>query len=84
MSRQASDRAYLESLIDGSGDLLAEDTFAKLEPMFAKYDADPEMKALLERAATVYGDTAIALARFVLAETATKEAIEKARRGGNS
>lgn len=66
----AADRAYLESLIDGSGDLLAEDTFTKLEPMFAKYEADAEMNALLERAATVYGDAAVAAAQTALATPA--------------
>lgn len=65
-----ADRAYLESLIDGSGDLLAEDTFTKLEPMFAKYEADAEMNALLERAATVYGDAAVAAAQSALATPA--------------
>jgi hypothetical protein len=64
------DRAYLESLIDGSGDLLAEDTFARMEPMFAKYEADPEMNALLERAAEVYGEAATAAAKAALATPA--------------
>lgn len=66
----AADRAYLESLIDGSGDLLAEDTFARLEPLFEKYAADPEMSALLERAATVYGDAAVAAAQSALSTQA--------------
>lgn len=74
-----ADRVYLDSLIDGSGDLLAKDTFARLEPMFAKYEVDPEMNALLERASVVYGDAAVAVANFVLAEIAAKVAIEKAR-----
>lgn len=63
----AADRAYLESLIDGAGDLLAEDTFARLEPMFTTYEGDAEMMALLEKAATVYGDAAVAAAQAALA-----------------
>lgn len=62
----AADRGYLNSLVDGSGDLLAEDTFTKLEPMFAKY-ADGDMAALLEKAATAYGDAAMELAKKTLA-----------------
>lgn len=62
----AADRAYLDSLIDGTGDLLAADTFDRLEPMFAKYEADAEMMALLERAAQAYGDAAQAAAQKAL------------------
>lgn len=61
------DRKYLNSLIDGSGDLLAEDTFARLEPMFEKYPEGSETRALLEQAATVYGDAAVAAAQAALA-----------------
>jgi len=64
--QQAADRAYLESLVDGSGDLMAEDTFARLEPMFAKYEGDADMTALLERAAQAYGDAAVAAAQGAL------------------
>jgi hypothetical protein len=63
----AADRAYLESLIDGSGDLLAEDTFTRLEPMFTTYEGNADMMALLEKAATVYGDAAVAAAQSALA-----------------
>ncbi|MDO9481132.1 MAG: hypothetical protein Q8S96_02340 [Hydrogenophaga sp.] len=56
------DTAYLKSLIDGTGDLLAEDVFEKLEPMFTTYMDNAEMMALLERAANTYGDAAVAAA----------------------
>ena len=52
----AADRAFLEGLIDGTEDLLSEDTFPRMEPMFAKYAEGSEMFALLEMAATVFGD----------------------------
>jgi hypothetical protein len=64
---KAADRAYLNSLIDGTGDLLAADTFDRLEPLFARYEGDAEMMALLEKAATVYGDAAVAAAQAALA-----------------
>lgn len=63
----ASDRAYLQALIDGTGDLMAEDTFAKLEPMFAKYEGNAEMLALLEKAANAYGEAVTAEAQKALA-----------------
>ena len=79
MSRQAADRAYLEGLVDGSGDLLAEDTFTNLEPMFARYEANADMTALLEKAATVYGDAAVAAAFWVIAGVYIDEARQRAK-----
>ena len=78
MSRQAADRAYLEGLIDGTGDLLAEDTFTKLEPMFARYEANADMTALLEQAATVYGDAAVDAAYWFIAGGLIEEAKKRA------
>lgn len=78
MSQQAVDRAYLESLIDGSGDLLAEDTMEKLEPLFARYEADPVMNALLERAVKAYGNEAVAAATWVLAGIFIEQAHQRA------
>lgn len=63
---KAADRAYLNSLIAGTGDLLAADTFDRLEPLFARYEGDAEMMAMLEKAATVYGDAAVAAAQAAL------------------
>ncbi len=64
--QRAADAGYLNSLIDGTGDLLAADTFERLEPMFTTYADDADMMALLERAATAYGDAAQAAARAAL------------------
>lgn len=73
---RAEDLDYLNSLIDGSGDLLAEDTFTRMEPMFAKYEDDAAMMDLLTRAAEVYGDAATAAVYWVFAA----DAITNARR----
>lgn len=73
-AEEAADRAYLEGLIDGSGDLLSEETFPRLAPLFAKYAEGTEMFALLERAAGVFGDAAQELAAWVLAGIAIDEA----------
>lgn len=74
---RARDCCYLESLIDGTGDLLAEDTMKKLEPLFARYEANAEMNALLEQAAMAYSDAALWAAYWVMAGVV----IDEARRG---
>lgn len=74
-----ADRAYLHSLIDGSGDLLAEDTFEKLEPMFRKYTEGTDMFALLERAASAYADAAVAAATWAMSGWAIADAQRSAR-----
>lgn len=76
-AEEAADRAFLNSLIDGSGDLLSEDTFPRMEPMFAKYTEGTPMYALLEKAAEVFGEAVQELACWVLAGVA----IDEARRG---
>lgn len=63
----AADVAYLNSLIDGSADLFATDIMDKLEPMFAKYEADPAMMELLTKATNAYSDNAVAAARTAMA-----------------
>lgn len=68
--QKAADTAYLNSLINGEINLLSTEIFDKLEPMFTTYEADPEMMALLEKAAEVYGDAAIAAAKQALADMA--------------
>lgn len=65
-----ADRAYLESLIDGTGDVFAPDVFDRLEPMFAKYDTVPDMKAVLEQAVEVYSAAATKAAQSALATPA--------------
>lgn len=72
----AADRNYLNSLIDGSGDFLAEDTFARLEPMFSRYEFDQPMTALLETTAQAYWDAAVTAACWMLAG----QVIDEARR----
>jgi hypothetical protein len=74
-----ADRAYLNSLIGGSGDLLAEDTFARMEPMFERHVEGTEMFALLEKAATVYADAAVAAATQAMADWAITDAQRSAR-----
>ena len=77
-AEEAADRAYLKGLIDGSGDLLAEDTFARMEPMFAKYPEGSDMYATLERAAQAFSNAALEAATRFLAT----EEIERIRREG--
>ncbi|MGJ7552625.1 hypothetical protein ACSFBI_01400 [Variovorax sp. RB3P1] len=74
-----ADRAYLNSLIDGSGDLLAEDTFERMEPMFERYPEGTEMFALLEQAATVYADAAVAAATWAIAGWVIQDARRSTR-----
>lgn len=74
----AADRAYLEGLLDGSGDLLSEDTFPRMEPMFAKYPEGSEMFVLLEKAAEVFGEAVQKVAYWAIAG----EVIRAARCGG--
>lgn len=62
-----ADARYLESLIEGSADLLSPDVVAKLEPMFIKYPDGSKMQALLEKAAEIYGGAALTKATEVLA-----------------
>lgn len=64
---KVGDSTYLNSLINGSADMLAADVFERLEPMFEKYADDAEMTALLEQAAQAYGDAAAEQAKVALA-----------------
>lgn len=73
----AADRAFLNGLIDGTGDLLSEDTFPRMEPMFTKYPEGTEMFPLLEKAVEVFGEAVHRLACWTIAGIA----IDEARRG---
>lgn len=73
-AQRAADSAYLASLVGGSDDLLAEGTFARLEPMFARYDTDQVMTELLEKAAVAYSDAAVWAAYWVIAGVVIEEA----------
>ncbi|MBU0917923.1 MAG: DUF3560 domain-containing protein [Gammaproteobacteria bacterium] len=59
------DQAYLQSIIDGTIDLLDPGIFDKLEPMFTKYADDAEMMGMLNRAAEAYTAAAVAAAKGV-------------------
>jgi len=71
---EAADRAFLNGLTDGTGDLLSEDTFPRMEPMFAKYSEGSEMFALLEKAAAAFGEAVTEYAAWVQAGLAIDEA----------
>lgn len=57
------DQAYLQSIIDGTIDLLDPGIFDKLEPMFTKYADDAEMMDMLNKAAEAYTAAAVAAAK---------------------
>jgi hypothetical protein len=63
---KATDTAYIQTIIDGTADLLDPGLYDKLEPLFAKYEADPEMMALLTKAADAYGKAVEAAAMGAL------------------
>lgn len=62
--------AFLQSMIDGSINLLDPELVHRLEPLFKQYASDAEMMDLLNRAANAYGDAAVAAARKYLASQA--------------
>ena len=55
-AHRGADRAFLNGLIAGSDELLSEDTFPYMEPMFARYPESSAIYKLLERAAEVFGE----------------------------
>jgi hypothetical protein len=61
-----ADRAYLQTLINGSADYFDEGILARIEPMFEKYAGDAEMQDLLEKAATAWSNATAAAARQAL------------------
>jgi hypothetical protein len=63
----ATDTAYLNTLIDGTADMLDADIFDKLEPMFAKYAENADMLALVNQAAQAYSDATVKAAQQALA-----------------
>jgi len=77
---EAEDRAFLEGIIDGSGDVLSEDTFPRMEPMFMRYAEGSDMFALLEKAAEVFGSAVQDYAGWVLAGSVIGEAMSKGGR----
>lgn len=81
LADEEADRAFLNGLIDGTGDLLSEDTFPRMEPLFAKYPEGSEMFALVERAATVFGDAVQEVACWVLAGVVIDEVRRSSHEG---
>lgn len=73
----AVDRAFLQGIIDGSGDVVSESTFPRMEPMFAKYAEGSDTYALLERAANAFADAVQDAWYWAMAGWA----IDEARRG---
>jgi hypothetical protein len=71
---EAEDRAFLEGIIAGTEDVLSEDTFPKLEPMFTCYPEGSDMFKLLEQAAEVFGDAVQDVAAWALAGAAIDQA----------
>lgn len=61
--QKIADQAYLQSIINGTIDLLDPEIFNRLEPLFTKYADDAEMMGLLNRAAEAYEAAAVAAAK---------------------
>ncbi len=75
---EAEDRAFLERIVDGTGDVLSEETFPRREPRFAKYPEGSNMFALLEKAAEVFGDAVQEIAARAIASCAIDDARRRA------
>lgn len=58
-----ADQSYLQSIIDGTIDLLDPGIYDRLEPLFAKYADDAAMMGLLNQAAESYTAAAVAAAK---------------------
>lgn len=63
---RSNDAAFLQSMIDGTANLLDEGLFDRLEPLFTKYGDDAAMMDLLEKAANAYSEAATAAAQGAL------------------
>ncbi|VTU25094.1 hypothetical protein SRS16CHR_03591 [Variovorax sp. SRS16] len=75
---RARDVAFLNSLVDGSADYFADDLYDRLAPLHEKYQGDAAMLDLFNRAATAYGNVAMAAAEWALAGLEMQDAIDKA------
>lgn len=74
-----ADAFYLRGLIEGCIDLGSPDIFERMKPMFARYQGNPHMTALLELAAVTYCDAAMDAVAEVLAGRTEWAATQKAR-----
>lgn len=79
---EAADRGYLQAVIDGEAKL-SEAIFERMEPMFATYEGNADMMALLDRAATAYADAAVRAAYWCLAAAEAADVIGRAMGRGN-
>lgn len=75
--QRETDRRWLQDVIAGRVDLSSPKIFERLEPMFALYDSDLGMTALLEVAADAYAAFAVEVAYWVLAGNVTTKPEEK-------
>ncbi|MGH8858362.1 MAG: hypothetical protein ACREXG_10130 [Polaromonas sp.] len=64
---KSDDEAYLQTLIDGTADMFADDILERIEPMFTTYEHDAAMMDLLNRAAMAFSDSAVNAAHAALA-----------------
>ena len=76
----AVDRAFLRAARDGGVNLLDNDVFARLAPIYKRRSDDPEMLAMLAVAAEAFSDAALDAAGAMLASDATWEAINRVQR----
>ena len=74
LAKEAADRAFLNRLIDGTGELLSESTFPALEKMFAKYAEGSDMFMLLDAAVEAFSEAAQKIATWAMAGLAIDEA----------
>ena len=59
-------RGLLQSVIDGSADMLSADLADRLTAVGEKYESDPDLGELFNQAATAYGDFMVAQAKAAL------------------
>ncbi len=57
------DRAYLQTFVDGSADVLADDILVRMEPLVGKYESHPDMGPLLAQAMDAYSAQVMQMAQ---------------------
>jgi len=83
-AEEGVDRSYLECMLNGTDDLMSDDVFRTIEPMFARYAEGSDMYQLLERASQAFGAAALEVARWALAGDDAVNIIERIRACGPS
>lgn len=61
-----TDRAYLQTLIDGTADIFDEGILPRIEAMYEKYASDADMMTVLEQAANAWSNAAAEAAKAAL------------------